>query len=215
MLALVRRRRPPGEMTSPRPLVPMKDVRCVEPPRGADTVALLKEIMAADIAFSDSAATNVAAAFGGFAADDAAKPGKESAFVFGKAAITAAVRSASAEWSQVGARGRRGGAQWRFRFHGGLRQRARRRSERRPEIRRRPATTSQSGVAMRTVGGGGSSIETHPRANERESARLASVLNMKTLGIVGGIAPASTIEYYKYLIDAYRRNRLAASTRPL
>ena len=28
---------------------------------------------------------------------------------------------------------------------------------------------------------------------------------MKTLGIVGGIAPASTIEYYKYLIDAYRR----------
>jgi aspartate racemase len=28
---------------------------------------------------------------------------------------------------------------------------------------------------------------------------------MKTLGIVGGIAPPSTIEYYKYLIDAYRR----------
>jgi aspartate racemase len=28
---------------------------------------------------------------------------------------------------------------------------------------------------------------------------------MKTLGIVGGIAPASTIEYYKYLIDAYRQ----------
>ena len=28
---------------------------------------------------------------------------------------------------------------------------------------------------------------------------------MKTLGIVGGIAPASTIEYYRYLIDAYRR----------
>jgi aspartate racemase len=27
---------------------------------------------------------------------------------------------------------------------------------------------------------------------------------MKTLGIVGGIAPASTIEYYKYLIEAYR-----------
>jgi aspartate racemase len=28
---------------------------------------------------------------------------------------------------------------------------------------------------------------------------------MKTLGIVGGIAPASTIEYYRYLIEAYRR----------
>ena len=88
MLALVRRRRPPGEMTPPRPFAPLKDARCVEPPRGADTVVLLKEIMAADLAFSDSAATSVAAAFGGFAADDAAKPGKESAFVFGKSAIT-------------------------------------------------------------------------------------------------------------------------------
>ena len=28
---------------------------------------------------------------------------------------------------------------------------------------------------------------------------------MKTLGIVGGIAPPSTIEYYKYLIEAYRK----------
>ena len=28
---------------------------------------------------------------------------------------------------------------------------------------------------------------------------------VKTIGIVGGIAPASTIEYYKYLIDAYRQ----------
>jgi aspartate racemase len=27
---------------------------------------------------------------------------------------------------------------------------------------------------------------------------------MKTLGIIGGIAPPSTIEYYKYLIEAYR-----------
>jgi ketosteroid isomerase-like protein len=57
------------------------------PPRGADTVALLKEIMATDVAFSDSAATSVAAAFGAFAADDAAKSGKESAFVYGKAAV--------------------------------------------------------------------------------------------------------------------------------
>lgn len=28
---------------------------------------------------------------------------------------------------------------------------------------------------------------------------------MKTLGIIGGIAPPSTIEYYKYLIEAYRQ----------
>ena len=88
MLALVRRRRPPGEMTRPQPLVTLKDARCVEPPRGADTTALLREIMATDVAFSDSAATSVAAAFGAFAADDAAKSGKESAFVYGKAAIT-------------------------------------------------------------------------------------------------------------------------------
>jgi hypothetical protein len=88
MLALVRRRRPPGTMSAPRPIVAMKDSRCVEPSRGADTVALLKEIMASDLAFSDSAATSVAAAFGAYAADDAAKSGKESAFVYGKAAIT-------------------------------------------------------------------------------------------------------------------------------
>jgi ketosteroid isomerase-like protein len=43
--------------------------------------------MATDLAFSDSAATSVAAAFGAFAADDAAKSGKESAYVYGKAAI--------------------------------------------------------------------------------------------------------------------------------
>jgi aspartate racemase len=33
----------------------------------------------------------------------------------------------------------------------------------------------------------------------------ASKRRVKTIGIVGGIAPASTIEYYKYLIDAYRQ----------
>jgi hypothetical protein len=129
MLALVRRRRPPGEMTPPRPLAPVKDARCVEPPRGADTIALLKEIMAADLAFSDSAATSVAAAFGGFAADDAAKPGKESGFVFGKACDRAAVRSTSAEWSQVGTGARCGVAQRRFRFHRGQCKHARRRPE--------------------------------------------------------------------------------------
>ena len=87
MLALVRRRRPPGEMTPPRPFAPVKDARCIEPPRGADTVAFLKDIMAADRAFSDSAATSVGAAFGAYAADDAAKSGKEAAYVYGKAAI--------------------------------------------------------------------------------------------------------------------------------
>jgi hypothetical protein len=87
MLALVRRRRPPGEMSSPRPLVAMMNTRCVEPSRSADTVAFFKEIMAADLAFSDSAATSVAAAFGAFAADDAAKSGKESAYIYGKTAI--------------------------------------------------------------------------------------------------------------------------------
>ena len=88
MLALVRRRRPAGEMSAPREVSSMHDARCIEPPRSADTVAFLKEIMAADLAFSDLAATNVGAAFGAYAADDAAKSGKEAAYVYGKAAIT-------------------------------------------------------------------------------------------------------------------------------
>ena len=88
ILALARRRRPPGDMTPAQTPGAMKDSRCVEPPRSADTVALLKEIMDADRAFSDSAATSVSAAFGAYAADDAAKSGKESGYVYGKAAIT-------------------------------------------------------------------------------------------------------------------------------
>ena len=32
---------------------------------------------------------------------------------------------------------------------------------------------------------------------------------MKTVGIVGGIAPESTIEYYRQIIDAYRTNSSA------
>jgi ketosteroid isomerase-like protein len=87
ILALVRRRRPPGAMTPAQPPVVMKETGCIEPSARADTVAPLKEIMATDLAFSDSAAKSVGAAFGTFAADDAAKSGKESAYVYGKAAI--------------------------------------------------------------------------------------------------------------------------------
>ena len=88
ILALARRRRPPGEMTPARAVAAMKDSRCIDPPHSADTVALLNDIMGADRAFSDSAATSVSAAFGAYAAEDAAKSGKESGYVFGKAAIT-------------------------------------------------------------------------------------------------------------------------------
>ena len=130
MLALVRRRRPPGEMSAPRQFAPMTDTRCVEPPRGADTVALLKEIMAADLAFSDSAATSVGAAFGAYAADDAAKSGKESAYVLREGSDHAALRSAPAEWSQVATGNRCGVARRGLRFHRGFRWCARHRSER-------------------------------------------------------------------------------------
>jgi hypothetical protein len=87
ILALTRRRRPSGETTPARSLLALRDTRCVEPSARTDTISLLKEIMTTDLAFSDSAATNVGAAFGTFAADDAAKSGKESAYVYGKAAI--------------------------------------------------------------------------------------------------------------------------------
>jgi aspartate racemase len=30
---------------------------------------------------------------------------------------------------------------------------------------------------------------------------------MKTMGIIGGIAPASTIEYYRFIIDSYRKQK--------
>src|SRR6187397_1849230 len=38
---------------------------------------------------------------------------------------------------------------------------------------------------------------------------------MKTLGIVGGIAPASTIEYYRMLIAAYQSRRADGSSPPV
>jgi hypothetical protein len=75
MLALVRRRRPPGEMTRPQPLVTLKDARCVEPPRSrhrraaqgdhGDRCRLLR-------LGGDERCRGVCA----FAADDAAKSGK-------------------------------------------------------------------------------------------------------------------------------------------
>jgi aspartate/glutamate racemase len=34
---------------------------------------------------------------------------------------------------------------------------------------------------------------------------------MKTLGIIGGIAPASTIEYYRMLVAGYQERRSDAS----
>jgi len=36
---------------------------------------------------------------------------------------------------------------------------------------------------------------------------LASSPEMKTVGIIGGIGPESTIEYYRFIIDEYRRRR--------
>jgi aspartate racemase len=34
---------------------------------------------------------------------------------------------------------------------------------------------------------------------------------MKTLGIVGGIGPESTIEYYRFILDGYRARVTAGS----
>src|SRR5262252_4470609 len=36
---------------------------------------------------------------------------------------------------------------------------------------------------------------------------LASSPKMKTVGIIGGIGPESTIEYYRFIIDEYRRRQ--------
>ena len=38
---------------------------------------------------------------------------------------------------------------------------------------------------------------------------------MKTLGIIGGIAPASTIEYYRMLIATYQQRRPDGSNPPV
>jgi ketosteroid isomerase-like protein len=61
------------------------------PVTNADTAAVLREIVATEGAFADSVGVNVAAAFGGFAAPDAAKVETGSSFVFGKEAIAALI----------------------------------------------------------------------------------------------------------------------------
>ena len=87
ILAMARRRRPAGALSPVKTPVTSKDTKCVETPATIDTLAVLKQIMAADLAFSDSAASSVAAAFGAYAAEDAAKSGKEAAYVYGKEEI--------------------------------------------------------------------------------------------------------------------------------
>src|SRR5690606_8990074 len=52
-----------------------------------DTVAVLRELMGTERAFSDSAGGSVQAAFASYAAPDAAKIGAASAYVFGREAI--------------------------------------------------------------------------------------------------------------------------------
>jgi len=41
---------------------------------------------------------------------------------------------------------------------------------------------------------------------------LASSPEMRTVGIIGGIGPESTIEYYRFIIDEYRRRRPDGTT---
>jgi aspartate racemase len=38
---------------------------------------------------------------------------------------------------------------------------------------------------------------------------------MKTVGIIGGIGPESTLEYYKFIIEAYRRTKADGSYPPI
>jgi hypothetical protein len=87
ILAMTRRRRAPGAMSPARMPLADRDTRCIEPARTFDSASVVKQMMAADLAFSDSAATSVAAAFGAYAADDAAKAGGGSVYVYGKQAI--------------------------------------------------------------------------------------------------------------------------------
>jgi len=86
VLAMVRRRRPVGETSRFKAPAPLASTQCRDG-KAVDTAAVLKQVMAADLAFSDSAARSVANAFAMFASDDAAKSGKEAAFVYGKEAI--------------------------------------------------------------------------------------------------------------------------------
>ncbi len=86
ILAMVRRRRPSGVMSATKEPTAGGSAKCREETR-VDTLSILKQIMATDLAFSDSAARSVSNAFATFAADDAAKSGAEAAYVYGKEAI--------------------------------------------------------------------------------------------------------------------------------
>jgi len=86
ILAMARRRRPPGQTSAWKPPAVLVKPECSDP-RGVDTSLVLQEIMAADLAFSDSAARSVSNAFAMFASVDAAKSGKEAAYIYGKEAI--------------------------------------------------------------------------------------------------------------------------------
>jgi hypothetical protein len=109
--------------------------------------------MAADLAFSDSAATSVGAAFGAYAADDAAKSGKEAAYVYGKAAITQLYDPPppnGLKWQPELGTSSRGGD---FGFTVGSPGRALSIRARHRRTRRPLGITSRSGVATRMASG--------------------------------------------------------------
>src|SRR5687767_6048688 len=68
------------------------------------------------------------------------------------------------------------------------------------------------------AGSGERSATSRPRRRWRVSAAAAdasAATAVKTLGIVGGIAPASTIEYYRMLFAAYQTRRPDGSAPPV
>lgn len=87
IVALVRRRRTDGPVSSVHTANTAGDRRCVTPRANVDTVAIAREIATADQAFSDAGAINVADAFATYATDDVAKAGSEAAYVYGREAV--------------------------------------------------------------------------------------------------------------------------------
>ncbi len=53
------------------------------------------------------------------------------------------------------------------------------------------------------------------RGTSRDGRRADAQVGMKTLGIVGGIAPGSTIDYYRLLVAEYRERRPDGSYPPI
>jgi len=82
IVALARRRRPPGATTTSIAPRKIEKRSCTEVVK--DTNATAKEAADADRAFSDAGAASVADAFATFATADVAKSGKESGYVFGR-----------------------------------------------------------------------------------------------------------------------------------